>query len=190
MAAKPTIKELQKKVEELEKQVARSAKIERALKDNQEKFRLLYERAPLPYESLDEQGMVLEVNQAWLDMLGYSRAEVIGRSMADFLSKEWQEHFKQNFSRFKAVGEVLGVEFELRTKKGMPILVSVNGKIGYDKDGNFQQTHCILYDITEKDRADRIRDQVIADLQKKLAQKKANDTVNVLEACNTYSLKN
>ena len=103
-------------------------------------------------------------------MLGYSREEVIGRSVAEFLSKEWQEHFRQNFPRFKSVGEVLGVEFELRTKEGMPILVSVNGKIGHDKDGSFQQTHCILYDITERDRADRIRDQVIADLQGKLTK--------------------
>ena len=171
MAAKPTYEELQKRVKEFEKKIAGYAKIEKVLKENQERFRLLYDRAPLAYQSLDEQGRLLEVNQAWLDMLGYSREEVIGRSVADFLSKEWQEHFKQNFPRFKSVGEVLGVEFELRTKEGIPILVSVNGKIGHDSEGNFQQTHCILYDITERDRADRIRDEVIADLQKKLAAK-------------------
>ena len=170
MDAKPTYKELQKRVEELEEQVTRNAEIERVLKDKQERFRLLYERAPLAYQSLDGQGRLLEVNQAWLEMLGYSREEVIGRSVAEFLSKEWQEHFRQNFPRFKSVGEVLGVEFELRTKEGMPILVSVNGKIGHDKDGSFQQTHCILYDIMERDRADRIRDQVIADLQGKLTK--------------------
>jgi len=171
MAAKPTYEELQKRVKEFEKKIAGYAKIEKVLKENQERFRLLYDRAPLAYQSLDEQGRLLEVNQAWLDMLGYSREEVIGRSVADFLSKEWRAHFKQNFPRFKSVGEVLGVEFELRTKEGIPILVSVNGKIGHDSEGNFQQTHCILYDITERDRADRIRDEVIADLQKKLAAK-------------------
>ena len=172
MAAKPTYEELQKKVTEFEKKIAGYAKIEKVLKENQERYHLLYDRAPLAYQSLDEQGRLLEVNQAWLDMLGYSREEVIGRSAADFLSKEWREHFKQNFPRFKSVGEVLGVEVELRTKEGIPILVSVNGKIGLDSEGNFQQTHCILYDITERDRADRIRDEIIADLQKKLAVKK------------------
>ena len=171
MAAKPTYKELQKRVKELENQIAKCERIERSLRDNQERFHQLYERAPLAYQSLDEQGRLIEVNQAWLDMLGYSREEVIGRTVAEFLSKEWQEHFKQNFPRFKSVGEVLGVEFELRTKEGIPILVSVNGKIGHDSEGNFQQTHCILYDITERDRADRIRDEVIAALQKKLAAK-------------------
>ena len=70
MDAKPTYKELQKRVEELEEQVTRNAEIERVLKENQERFRLLYERAPLAYQSLDVQGRLLEVNQAWLDMLG------------------------------------------------------------------------------------------------------------------------
>ena len=171
MAAKPTYEELQKRVIELEKKLAECVKNEKGLKDKQERFLQLYDRAPLAYQSLDEQGRLLEVNQAWLDMLGYSREEVIGRSVAEFLSKEWQGHFKQNFPRFKSVGEVLGVEFELRTKEGIPILVSVNGKIGLDSEGNFQQTHCILYDITERDRTDRIRDEIIADLQKKLAVK-------------------
>ena len=172
METKLTNDELQKKVKEQEKRIFRCLKTEKELKDNLEKFCQLFERAPLAYQSLDEQGRLIEVNPAWLDMLGYTRDEVIGRSVAEFLSHEWQDHFKQNFPRFKSVGEVLGVEFEFRTKGGTPVLVSVNGKIGKDKDGNFQQTHCILYDITERDRADRILDQIIADLQKKIAREK------------------
>ena len=165
MDTKPTYDELRKRVIKLEKQIFRCLKTEKALKGNLERFCQLFERAPLAYQSLDEEGRLIEVNPAWLDMLGYTRDEVVGRSVAEFLSQEWQAHFKQNFPRFKSVGEVLGVEFEFRTKKGTPVLVSVNGKIGTDKDGNFKQTHCILYDITERDRADRILDQIIVDLQ-------------------------
>jgi two-component system cell cycle sensor histidine kinase/response regulator CckA len=209
MAAKPTYEELKNRIQELEKQIADYAEKERTLMDNQERFRQLYERAPLAYQSLNEQGRLIEVNQAWLDMLGYSRDEVIGRSMGEFLSKEWRKHFKQNFPRFKAVGEVLGIEFELRTKEGFPILVSINGRIGYDKEGDFQQTHCILYDITERDQADRLRDQIIADLHEELAKEKemvdsirnqvidalqhkmatAQEIAEVLAACDSCSKK-
>ena len=42
---------------------------ENAVKESEEKFRLLYEKAPLGYQSLDEHGHFLEVNQAWLDTL-------------------------------------------------------------------------------------------------------------------------
>ncbi len=172
MAAKPTYKELEQRVEELEKRISRFAETKDILQDRKDWFQLLYERTPLAYQSLDEQGRIIEVNQAWTDMLGYSRSEVIGRSMGDFLSREWRDHFKQNFPRFKNLGEILGVEFEIRTKEGVPLLVSVNDKINYDDEGRFKQTHCILHDITERDRSDRIRDSIIADLQKKLAAEK------------------
>ena len=177
MTTKPVYEEMEQKIKELEQQVKKIKEVEVALIESEERFRLLYERAPLAYQSLDEKGCLIEVNQAWLDMLGYSREEVIGRPVADFLSPEFKEHFKHHFPRYKSVGEVLGVEFELRKKDGTKVLISINGKIGHEKDGSFKQTHCILYDITERDRADRERDQIVADLHEKLEKGKKSAAV-------------
>jgi len=154
MARKPTYEELEQRVKELEQAVSERERIEEALLEGQTRFQLLYERAPLGSQSLDEDGNFIEVNPAWLDMLGYSREEVIGKFFGDFLHPDWADHFKKNFSRFKAVGEVLGVEFEMVKKDGSNILVSFNGKIGKDEKGNFQQTHCILHDISEQRKAE------------------------------------
>lgn len=123
------------------------------LQEREGRFRLLFENAPLGYQSLDENGCFIEVNQAWLDTLGYACEEVIGKSFSDFLHPDWKDHFKENFLRFKAVGAVLGVEFEMVKKDGSYILVSFNGKIGKDEKGRFRQTHCILYDITDQNQA-------------------------------------
>ena len=114
----------------------------------------LFERAPMAYQSLDENGCFLAVNQAWLDTLGYSRNEVIGRNFGEFLHPDWQNHFLMNFPRFKAIGEVLGVEFEMARKDGSFLLVSFDGKISRNSQGLFQQTHCIFQDITERRRAE------------------------------------
>ncbi len=114
----------------------------------------LYERAPLAYQSLDEEGNFIEVNQAWLDSLGYTREDVIGRNFAEFLHPDWRAHFRENFPRFKAVGEVLGVEFEMAKKDESFLLVSFHGRIGKDPHGRFQQTHCIFQDITERRRTE------------------------------------
>jgi PAS domain S-box-containing protein len=134
---------LKKRVAELEAKEAR-------LQADQEYLRQLYERAPLAYQSLDCNGFFIEVNQAWLEALGYTREEVIGRHFGDFLHPDWRDHFKENFSRFKAVGEILGIEFEMARKDGSTILVSFHGKIGKDPEGQFQQTHCIFQDITRR----------------------------------------
>lgn len=136
------------------KDITGQKKMEKALKESEARFQLLYEKAPLGYQSLDETGCFLSVNQTWLDKLGYVREEIIGKSFADFLHPDWRDHFRENFPRFKAIGEVLGVEFEMVKKDGTLILVSFNGKIGRDKDGHFLQTHCIFHDITDQKRAE------------------------------------
>ena len=128
-------------------------KIGNKLKENENKFYLLFKNSPLPYQSLDEKGNFLDVNPAWLECLGYSKDEVIGENFAEFLAPKYSEHFQRNFPLFKEAGEIHGVEFEMKRKDGTHIFVSYEGKIGYDEIGTFKQTHCIFQDISEKKTA-------------------------------------
>jgi PAS domain S-box-containing protein len=129
-------------------------RVEEALRDTEKRFRLLFERAPLSYQSLDENGCFIDVNPAWLALFGYTREEVIGRWFGDFMTPESAEAVKKNFPRFKAAGEIYGLEYEMVRKDGSHFIASVSGKIGYDEQGRFAQTHCILADITEPRRAE------------------------------------
>jgi two-component system, cell cycle sensor histidine kinase and response regulator CckA len=139
---------LRGKVASLQADISRLAEENRHLRE-------LYERAPLGYQSLDENGNVLSVNRSWLDALGYRADEVIGRNFGDFLHPDWRDHFKENFPRFKAVGEILGVEFEIKKRDGSFVYVSFNGRIGKDPEGNFQQTYCIFQDITRQKQVEQ-----------------------------------
>lgn len=140
--------------------VTERKQIEEALRKGEERFRELFENAPFPYQSLDDGGCFLEVNRRWLEHLGYSRDEVIGKSFAEFLHPEWQDHFRENFPRFKSIGEILGVEFQLRKKDGSHIWVSFDGKIRRDPAGQFVQTHCVFNDISEQKRLqDKVNQQ-------------------------------
>lgn len=132
--------------------ISKHQQVEECLRKSEERYRELFENAPFPYQSLDEQGRFLEVNKRWLDQLGYSREDVIGKSFGDFLHPDWQNHFRENFPRFKSIGEVLGMEFQLRQKDGTHIWVSFDGKIKRDHAGKFLQTHCIFSDISEQKR--------------------------------------
>ena len=64
------------------------------LRQSEERFELLFDKAPLGYQSLDQDGCFLEVNQQWLDMLGYERQEVIGHWFGDFLDPIYQNAFR------------------------------------------------------------------------------------------------
>jgi PAS domain S-box-containing protein len=125
---------------------------EAALQLSEERFRLLFEQAPLGYQSLDEEGHFIEVNQAWQDTLGYSRQEVIGKWFGDFLAPEFVEPFRQRFPIFKAAGKIHS-EFQMLHKSGQPRFIAFEGRVGYKPNGSFKQTHCILSDITEQKQA-------------------------------------
>jgi PAS domain S-box-containing protein len=145
--------------------ITRYRQVQRALRESEERFRLLYETAPLGYQSLDAEGRVITVNQAWLDTLGYNSDEVIGHWFGEFLTPEGVSHLATCFPVFKEKGEVHNVEFEMIKKDGSHIMVSFDGKIGHDKDGSFRQTHCILSNITDQKRAE----EALALAMKKLA---------------------
>ena len=134
--------------------VTKQKRAEQALRESEERFRLLYEEAPLGYQSLDADGRFLEINRAWLDMLGYSREEVIGKWFGDFLSPESRELLRQRFPRFKERGYTQGAEFTMVRKDGSAVLISLDGRAARDLDGGFKQSHCILHDITERKRAE------------------------------------
>ena len=129
-------------------------KTEGDLRENEEKYRSLYENAPLPYQSLNEDGSFKDINPSWLSTLGYERAEVIGKNFADFLHPDWKPHFEQNFPAFKKRGYVNDVQFKIRHKDGSYLDISFEGCIGYSPDGSFKQTYCVFQDISKQKRTE------------------------------------
>ncbi len=135
---------------------------EREIKQSEERFQLLFNKAPLGYQSLDYDGNFIDVNQQWLDTLGYRKEEVIGKWFGDFLCPEYIEGFRKRFPIFKSQGFIHS-EFEMRHKAGRRMTIAFEGKIGYNKDGTFKQTHCILQDITSQ----RMAEQALADSEER-----------------------
>ena len=59
---------------------------------------VLFDRAPVMMHSLDGNNRIARVNRRWLQKMGYSRSEVLGRKSLDFLAEE---------SRARAIGDTL-----------------------------------------------------------------------------------
>jgi diguanylate cyclase (GGDEF)-like protein/PAS domain S-box-containing protein/putative nucleotidyltransferase with HDIG domain len=117
------------------------------LRQSEERFKLLFEQAPLGYLALDAKGCFVEVNQKWLDTFGYNKEEVIGKWLGDFLCPEYVDAFRQRFELFKTQGFIKS-EVEIFSKEGKRLLIAFEGKIAYDSNGEFKQTHGIMQDIT------------------------------------------
>ncbi|MDP3425766.1 MAG: PAS domain S-box protein, partial [Humidesulfovibrio sp.] len=125
-----------------------------ALRQSEERFRDLFVDAPLPYQSMDESGHLLLVNDAWIKALGYEREEIIGQSFSTLLDPDGDACFRENFPKFRECGVMTGAEFTLRRKDGSTLLASFNGRVGRDDAGGFVRTHCTFQDITERRKAE------------------------------------
>lgn len=115
-------------------------------------FRLMYGNSPLGYQSLDCSGHLIEVNPAWLDILGYRRNEVIGKYFGDFLINDDKPLFEAGFAGFKIAGKVRGQRFNLASKDGRIVVGEFDGNVDYDKDGTFIRSHCVFRDITKSNQ--------------------------------------
>lgn len=127
---------------------------EEQLRESEARFRIFFENAPAPYQSLDAEGHLLEVNEAWLEMTGYRKEEVIGRSIAEFLTPASVALLQGRLPVFLQKGFVHNAEFEYVGQSGEIINVIVEGRIGYHRDGTFKQTHCVLHNITARKQAE------------------------------------
>lgn len=128
-----------------EKSISKNKNTSREPKDM---IKDVYHRIPLPYQSLNIEACIIDVNDVWLATFGYSRKEVIGKSLTDFLTDETREVFDENFALFVKAGGFIGGELEYFDKKGNIRHILIDGMVDYDEEGKFKQTRTFLRDIT------------------------------------------
>lgn len=143
------------------------------LEKNEAYFRRMFELAPLPYQSLDIDGRLTAINEAWLELFGYrSKDEVLGRFFGEFMSESSRLLMGMTFEKFKQQRFVNSPVFEAqRQGSDQTMLITVSGRIESDERGNFVRTHCILTDVSERARVEENIRRMNAELEAKVLQR-------------------
>ncbi len=111
-----------------------------------------FETSSIGLHWVDPTGTILRVNQAELDLLGYTREEYIGHNIAEF--HDDHEGIDDILQRQRA-GEVLqDFEARMRCKDGSIKQVRIRSSV-YSEDGKFVHTRCFISDITDSRRAEQ-----------------------------------
>jgi diguanylate cyclase (GGDEF)-like protein/PAS domain S-box-containing protein len=127
-----------------------------ALQSAAEEIRDLYNHAPCGYHSLDKDGTFVRINETELEWLGYSRDELVGKKkLSDLLTPDSREIYHKHFPRFLETGVLRDVEFEMIRKDGTRLQVIASATAVTGKDGKFQMSRSMLYDITERKRMEQ-----------------------------------
>lgn len=122
----------------------------RQLLKQRNNFHLLYDQAPLPYQSLDSKGRLLEANRTWVELLGYGKDEIRGRAFSELIASEDKKEFESSFHRLLKKGKPIR-DFRLRLirKNGSPLPVALYCQLRLDPDDSRIRTHGMFIDISE-----------------------------------------
>jgi PAS domain S-box-containing protein len=119
-------------------------------------LRALYRNAPFGYHSLDQTGVVLEINETELGWLGYGRDEIVGKMrFTDLTLPQHSDRFVRNFARLKERDSLHDLEYEMLRKDGTTFSVLVNAVAIKDSNGRFLRSHASVFDVSERKRAER-----------------------------------
>jgi diguanylate cyclase (GGDEF)-like protein/PAS domain S-box-containing protein len=127
---------------------------EDAARDSEERYRDLFENAAEPIATVSMDEILTEVNRAFERVLGYDRDELIGTSLADYLTPEGIEISVRATER-KLSGEVAGTTFEQEfiARDGHSVILEVSSRV-IEEDGRPMGVQGICRDITARKHAD------------------------------------
>jgi PAS domain S-box-containing protein len=117
----------------------------------------IFNNAPCGYYCIDDQGHFVRINDTALQWIGYGRRELVGKKkIRDLLAPDSQRLFDDLFPLFKKTGHAHNIEFEIICKNGARLPLQLNATAVYNQRGKFEMSRCIIVDITERKRNERV----------------------------------
>ncbi len=137
--------------------ITEKKKAEKVLEENEEKYRLLVEKAHDGIE-ISQDDMIIFCNQQFADMLGYSVQELKNISFQDIYTEEGLRNlYKRQEQRLS--GKPVPNQYSTTFRKKDGTIIDVDVKYEITQYRNRPATFAIIRDITEQKKAeDKIRD--------------------------------
>jgi PAS domain S-box-containing protein len=120
----------------------------------QDDYQWLFRKSPSMATSIAEDGVYLDVNDAMLKRLGYTREEMVGRGPEDFTTPESVARVREELRpALRRTGKLENKPISFVTKSGEVVDCVTNAIIEYDKQGQFLRTVAMFAEISDQARA-------------------------------------
>lgn len=126
------------------------------IKRNEEKYRKLYHSTPVMMHSIDREGKLVSVSAYWLDKMGYTEEEVLGRKSTEFLTPASRKRAEDEvIPQFFKTGETRNQAYQMVTKGGEVMDVLISATSERDAQGKVLRSLAVITDVTAEKQAER-----------------------------------
>jgi len=130
---------------------------EEALRQSEEKFRMMLNSSPDAITVTDLDGKIIECNQAALDLHGCrSKEEVMGRKAIEFIAPHDRPRALENMKKTPEHDSVKDVEYALLARDGSIFPGELSASVIRDSKGKPTSFIAVVKDITERKRVEQV----------------------------------
>jgi len=159
----------------LNEEISERRRVEKALKESEERYRTLVETMNEGLEILSEDGVIVYVNNRLCEMLEYSLDELIGASVFKFLKEDSKILIKEQIENTKAKN-IQSIEVEWIKKDGDKIITIVSPAPIFNAKGEFIGSFAVITDITSR----KVAEEEKTRLERRLFQSQKLESIGRL----------
>ena len=160
---------------------------ESALRESESRHRSLYHHTPAMLHSIDPEGRLVSVSDYWVEVMEFSRDEVIGRKLTDFFTEESRQYAETTiFPQFFKNGFCQDIPYQFVKKSGGKIDILLSAIADRDASGNIKRSLAVSIDVTQRNRAEEALKQAKEELRlyskdlERLVRKQTEEITNIL----------
>ncbi len=110
------------------------------------------------YHEIDTEGRIVNINRTECEMLGYTREDVLGRSVFEFVAEETREQALRAFpDKIQGKTPLRTLERTFVTRDGRRLFVSIEERYKRDEQGRIVGLRSTVQDYTERKRTEAAR---------------------------------
>ncbi len=137
-------------------EIVRRRSVEGVLRKSEERYRSLYHHTPAMLHSIDPNGRLISVSDYWSEVLGYTREEVQGKKLTDYLTPASRKYAEETvFPAFFKNGFIKNVPYQFVKKNGEIIETQLSAISEGDEHRRTVRSLAVSIDVSERNRAER-----------------------------------
>ena len=131
--------------------ISERVKAEEAVRKSEQRYRELYDEAPVGYHEIDLDTRIININRTACDLLGYNSEELLGRSVLEIIAPAERTLAAQSLKeKLAGTRPLVAYQQVLLTRDGRELVAEIQEREHRGEDGRIAGLRSVLQDISRR----------------------------------------